>query len=169
MGSNPSYFKNGADYPVEQVSWNDAQEFIRRLNGQGSARFRLPTEAEWEYACRSGGKEETYAGGESVGSVAWYDGNAGGQTHAVGTKAPNGLGLYDMSGDVWEWVEDIYNDSAYQRHTRNNPVNTGGGSGRVFRGGAWYFVAGYARCAYRGDGDPGGRRRTLGFRLLRTD
>ncbi len=168
MGSNPSGFK-GDRNPVEQVSWNDAQEFIKRLNAKGNGTFRLPTEAEWEYAARSGGKDEKYAGGNDVNRVAWYGGNSGNKTHPVGTKAPNGLGLYDMSGNVWEWCQDWYNDKAYSQHSRQNPIYSGGGGSRVDRGGSWFFNARLVRAADRDGGDPGGRSRDLGFRLLRTN
>jgi formylglycine-generating enzyme len=123
MGNNPAYFKQcGESCPVESVSWNDVQEFIKKLNQQTGKTYRLPTEAEWEYAARSGGKSEKYSGGNNVDSVAWYNGNSGKQTHPVGRKQPNGLGIYDMSGNVWEWVEDIYSNSAYRAHNRNNPI-----------------------------------------------
>jgi len=170
MGSNPSWFKSGEDHPVDGVSWNDVQEYIGKLNARSRERFRLPTEAEWEYACRSGGKAETYSGGESLDRVGWYGSNAGGQTHAVAGKAANGLGLYDMSGNVWEWVQDVYDSDAYASHSRNNPVNSGGGSSRVRRGGSWYGGASNARCASRSSSGPGPgfRDDDLGFRLLRT-
>ncbi len=168
MGSNPSKFKNcGSDCPVEQVSWDDVQDYIRKLNRQDGPEYRLPTEAEWEYACRSGGRDEKYSGGNSVDRVAWYRDNAGKKTHRVGSKSANGLGLHDMSGNVWEWVQDIYDKSAYRNHARNNPVNTSGGSFRVGRGGSWGNVAGYTRCAYRGVNDPDNSNLNLGFRLLR--
>jgi formylglycine-generating enzyme required for sulfatase activity len=167
MGNNPSMFRKGPNYPVESVSWQDVQGFINKLNRLGRGRFRLPTEAEWEYACRSGGKDETYSGGESLDRVAWYANNAGGATHPVGTKSPNGLGLYDMSGNLLEWAQDIYDFSAYEHHARNNPVNTAGGSNRVFRSGAWSTVATSARCAGRDSDVPDFRSSVLGFRLLR--
>ena len=167
MGSNPSYFKKGDSYPVEQVSWNDVKKFISKLNAQGSAKFRLPTEAEWEYAARSGGRPEKYAGGDDIDRVAWYTSNSGGSTHAVGTKAPNGLGLYDMSGNVWEWVEDT--KASYSSSSQDNPVVTGGGSFRVRRGGSWYNVPRLVRAARRGDDSPGSRSGSLGFRLARTN
>ena len=171
MGNNPSSFKEGDNYPVDQVSWTDAKEFISKLNAQGSAKFRLPTEAEWEYAARSGGRPEKYAGGNDVGSVAWYDSNSGGSMHAVGTKAPNGLGLYDMSGNVWEWCEDVYSASAYSSHLRENPLYGGGGSVRVIRGGSWFDRPTYVRSSNRGrapqDNRDGDRSRNIGFRLVR--
>jgi formylglycine-generating enzyme required for sulfatase activity len=168
MGSNPSRFK-GDRNPVEQVSWNDAQEFIKRLNAKGNGTFRLPTEAEWEYAARSGGKDEKYAGGNDVDRVAWYNGNSGNKTHPVGTKAPNGLGLYDMSGNVWEWCQDVYNENAYSQHARQNPIYSGGGVRRVDRGGGWGGYAWNVRAADRRGNSQGDRLDFLGFRLLRTN
>lgn len=167
MGNNPSYFKKGDSYPVEQVSWDDAKEFISKLNAQGSAKFRLPTEAEWEYAARSGGKPEKYAGGNDVASVAWYGSNSGSSTHAVGTKAPNGLGLYDMSGNVWEWCEDVF--ASYSSSSQDDPVVTGGGSSRVYRGGGWYNEPRSVRAANRNYYTPVYRVLNLGFRLARTN
>ena len=111
MGSNPSYFK-GKKLPVEKVSWDNCQKFIRKLNKLTGKQFRLPTEAEWEYASRGGSMSRgyKYAGGNDLGSVAWYDGNSDNKTHEVGKKQPNELGLYDMSGNVWEWCQDWYWD-----------------------------------------------------------
>jgi formylglycine-generating enzyme required for sulfatase activity len=169
LGNNPSYFKGGDRYPVESVSWNDVQAFIRELNTRGQGGFRLPSEAEWEYACRSGGKQEQYCGGNDVGRVAWYYKHSGGVgSHPVGTKAANGLGLYDMSGNVWEWVSDWYDGDYYGKSPRNNPKGPREGFGRVFRGGCWAYDAGYCRSAYRGGYAPGGRINNLGFRLVRT-
>jgi formylglycine-generating enzyme required for sulfatase activity len=175
MGNNPSAFKKGDNYPVETVSWNDAKEFIQKLNSKGGT-FRLPTEAEWEYAARSGGKPEKYAGGSDVDSVAWYNGNSGKSTHPVGTKAPNGLGIYDMSGNVWQWCEDTYDDAAYKKHQRNNPISNSGGSEKVLRGGSWSRDATWASCSFRGHWEPsshglGGRLggSGLGLRLVRTN
>ena len=185
MGDNPSTYKSGEDYPVESVSWDDVQAFIGKLNAKGSAQYRLPTEAEWEYACRSGGKDETWAGTSTKsrlddyanicdeGSNCQYDWKESGlddgypQTAPVGHFTANDLGLYDMSGNVWEWVQDIYTSDAYSNHSRNNPVNTGGGSRRVYRGGGWDGFAASARCASRDSSAPGSRSRSLGVRLLR--
>lgn len=114
MGNNPSSFSGcGDNCPVEHVSWNDAQNFIRRLNSQSGKGYRLPTEAEWEYAARSGGKSEKFAGGADVNTVAWYDGNSSSKAHPAGQKLPNGLGLHDMSGNVWEWCNDWYDGTYY--------------------------------------------------------
>jgi len=167
-GNNPSHFKKGRNHPVERISWNDTKDFIRKLTdmNRGSHKFRLPTEAEWEYACRSGGKKEKYAGGDDVNRVAWYN---NGLTHQVGTKAPNGLGIYDMTGNVWEWCGDIYSRGAYRKHQRNNPIFTGGGLFRVLRGGSWGVDPRRVRCANRIWSKPGSRDSFVGFRLVRTD
>lgn len=169
MGSNPSCFKLGERYPVESVSWLEAKQFISKLAkmNEGLFGFRLPTEAEWEYACRSGGRPEKYAGGIELERAAWYDANSGGTSHPVGEKEPNGLGLYDMSGNVWEWCEDIYCDTAYSRHERNNPFWSTGEPDRVIRGGSWYAGPRYARCSDRGFNDQTYRRHYVGFRVLR--
>lgn len=111
MGSNPSHFKScGSNCPVETVSWDDVQEFIRKLNSRTGKSFRLPTDAEWVYACRSGGKSQEYCGESTEDSVGWHVGNSDGETHRVGLKQPDGLGLYDMSGNVWEWNCTMYDD-----------------------------------------------------------
>jgi formylglycine-generating enzyme required for sulfatase activity len=176
MGSNPSGFKKGDNYPVETVSWSEAKEFILKLNAKSGNTFRLPTEAEWEYAARSGGKAEKYAGGNDIDAVAWYSANSGRSTHPVGTKAPNGLGIYDMSGNVWQWCEDLYDADAYKKLRAANPVSNGGGLFRVVRGGSWSRDATWVRCVFRGQWDPnshgmGGRLggTGLGLRLVRAD
>lgn len=165
MDSNPSRFKSGDDFPVENVAWNDSKQFITRLNDQTGQQFALPSEAQWEYAARSGGKNEKYAGGSHVDSVAWYSGNSGRKTHRVGTKAPNGLGIHDMSGNVREWCEDVFDENAYSRHSRNNPVITWGGSARALRGGSWINFPRNVRAAGRGRNPADGRGSLLGFRL----
>jgi formylglycine-generating enzyme required for sulfatase activity len=166
MGRNPSYFKKGNNFPVEQVSWAEVQNFVSRLNTLTGRNFRLPSEAEWEYAARSGGKKELYAGGDNLGVLAWYVGNAGPFSHAVGTRQPNGLGIYDMSGNVAEWVQDWYDSEYYKISPRNNPVGPlGGCSGRVIRGGGWNIDAGLARAANRDRYEPTNRFAAVGFRL----
>ena len=142
MGSNPSNWK-GDDLPVETVSWDDCQTFIRKLNALTGKNFRLPTEAEWEFAARGGNNSRgyKYAGSNNIETVAWYDGNSGNKTHVVGTKSPNELGLYDMSGNVWEWCQDRY--GSYSGASQTNPTGASSGSNRVLRGGccgrsAWY-------------------------------
>jgi formylglycine-generating enzyme required for sulfatase activity len=171
MGNNPSRFKKGDHYPVEKVSWNDIKEFIRKLNSFQSnrLRFRLPTEAEWEYACRSGGKQEEFSGGNDVDGVAWYGSNSGYMTHPVGTKSANGLGIYDMSGNVWEWCKDIYSENAYMQHQKNNPIYTVGGSYRVIRGGSWVSKPKSVRCANRYISHPSDGFDDIGFRLVGTN
>ena len=168
MGNNPSHFDNGDNYPVEEVSWNDCQDFIDNLNSESSKTFRLPTEAEWEYAARSGGKQQKYAGGGDVDSVAWYGGNSGDQTHEVGTKAPNDLGIYDMSGNVWEWCSDWYSSDYYSNSPKNNPQGPSSGSYRVGRGGGWDSVAEYVRAVIRVYGVPSYTYVGIGLRLVRT-
>jgi formylglycine-generating enzyme required for sulfatase activity len=167
MGDNPSRFPKGDNHPVENVSWDAAQDYIRRLNGKGSAKFRLPTEAEWEYACRSGGRNEIYSGHNSADTVAWHSEDWDQGHHAVGEKNANGLGLYDMSGNVWEWVQDAYSSDAYGQHAKNNPVNTSNQSNRVDRGGGWSSGANYSRCAYRDASAAEFSNGRLGLRLLR--
>jgi formylglycine-generating enzyme required for sulfatase activity len=166
MGSNPSRFTKGKNYPVEQVSWDDTQGFIRKLNSNSGSCFRLPTEAEWEYAARSGGKKQKYAGSSNVDRLAWYDSNSGGSTHPVGTKEPNGLGLYDMSGNVWEWSSDWYGKNYYQQSPRNNPQGPSTGSFRVIRDGCWNGSSWLTRSTNRDRFKPGYRLDNLGFRLV---
>jgi formylglycine-generating enzyme required for sulfatase activity len=165
MSSNPSKFRSGDDYPVETISWNDAQQYISKLKQQSGNSFSLPTEAQWEYAARSGGRDQIYAGGNDVDSVAWYYSNSGSNTHRVGTKDPNGLGIYDMSGNVWEWCEDVYDKNAYSRHVRNNPVITSGGNSRVSRGGSWINNPRIVRAANRHGDSAVLRSSLMGFRL----
>ena len=170
MGSNPSYFK-GTRRPVEQVSWNACQNFIRKLESRlNGVKYSLPTEAQWEYAARGGNKSRgyTYSGSNNVGRVAWYNGNSGKKTSDVGGKQANELGLYDMSGNVWEWCLDWYAKNAYASHSGKNPIYTHGGSRRVLRGGGWNGYPRDVRAANR-DWNPLGDAYTyLGFRLLKT-
>ena len=166
MGSNPSYFKDNPQNPVEKVSWDDCQEFIKKLNSLTGKSFRLPTEAEWEYAARGGSKSRKtkYSGGSDIGSVAWYDGNSGNKTHPVKGKSPNELGLYDMSGNVWEWCEDYYDSKFYTSSPKSNPKGSSTGSNRVFRGGSWYDYARDCRVSDRAF-SPDNRGIILGLRL----
>lgn len=161
MGSNPSMFK-GDNLPVERVSWNDCQEFIKKLNSLTGLNFRLPTEAEWEYAARGGNKSKGYrfSGSNDIGSVAWYRDNSLSQTHQVATKSPNELGLYNMSGNVWEWCSDRYGN--YSSGSQTNPK---GPSSCVFRGGSWISSAGGCRVSYRSNYCPDDRGISLGLRL----
>ena len=149
MGSNPSYFKSSDQLPVEQVSWNDCQTFISKLNTLTGRTFRLPSEAEWEFAARGGNASEgyTYSGSNTVGDVAWYDSNSSSKTHEVATKAPNELGIYDMSGNVWEWCQDWY--GSYSSSAQTNPTGPTSGSFRVYRGGGWNYFDYNCRVAVR--------------------
>ncbi|MEO5357322.1 MAG: formylglycine-generating enzyme family protein [Nitrospirae bacterium YQR-1] len=166
MEDNPSEFKVSNNHPVERVSMHDVVEFIRILNDRTGARYRLPTEAQWEYACRSGGKREKYSGGNTADKYAWYGSNSGNGTSAVGRKKSNGLGIYDMSGNVWEWVSDVYDDDAYSKHSCNNPLHVGHNGSFVIRGGSWSSVIEYVRCSNRQDADAGRILNCLGFRLV---
>lgn len=165
MGNNPSHFK-GDDLPVLQVSWNNVQEFIKKLNAKTGKNYRLPTEAEWEYAARGGstGSPTTYAGSNTINNVAWYDSNSKSKTHPVGQKQPNELGIYDMSGNVWEWCSDWY--GSYSSSLQTNPQGASYGSGRVLRGGSWNDRAEYCRSTYRLNYSPDGSSGYLGFRLV---
>ena len=198
MGSNPSEFKNcGRDCPVESVSWDDVQQFVGKLNGlDGGSTYRLPTEAEWEYAARAGTRTDTPAGDlELLGTsnapvldrIAWYGGNSGVTydggadcsewkekqypstscgTHPVGKKAANDFGLHDMLGNVWEWVGDRYGE--YPGGSVTDPQGPAAGSMRVRRGGGWSHDAFGSRSAYRAGAVPGNRYHYLGFRLVRS-
>ena len=175
MGSNPSRYTNcGGDCPVEEVSWEDVQEFIGKLNARSGGRpYRLPTEAEWEYAARAGTMTDTYAGDLTtqqgndpvLNGIAWYDSNSGNTPHRVGEKAANAWGLHDMLGNVWEWVQDWY--GSYPGGSVTDPTGPGSGSDRVERGGSWFNFAWSSRSANRFRSSPGNRFGDLGFRLLR--
>ena len=166
MGNNPSYYK-GNRKPVEQVSWEDCQTFISKLNSLTGKNFRLPTEAEWEFAARGGIKSKgyKYSGSNTIEDVAWYYGNSGGTTHDVGIKSPNELGLYDMSGNVYEWCSDWYGEKYYGSSPSNNPIGPGSGTYRVNRGGSWYDIARYCGSSNRYGSTSGSRDDSLGLRL----
>ena len=182
MGKNPSNFK-GDNLPVEQISWNDVQEFILKLNAQTGKNYRLPTEAEWEFAARGGNSSKSfkYSGSNTAGNVAWYEDNAGdkifydkkignkklrnnNKTHPVGTKSSNELGIYDMNGNVEEWCIDWFDN--YSSNTQTDPSGPSSGSSRVYRGGSWFSDAKSARVSFRGSIKPGYRSIYLGFRLV---
>jgi formylglycine-generating enzyme required for sulfatase activity len=153
----------GPDYPVYYVTWSDAQAFIRRLNEQeGGLWYRLPTEAEWEYACRAEATQEAWP---DLDERAWYAANAGGQTHPVGRKKPNAWGLFDMSGNVWEWCQDWY--GAYTSEVKTDPHGPDEGEYRIVRGGCWHMDADGCRAADRVGGNPVRCNSSLGFRLVR--
>lgn len=156
----------GSDYPMYYVSWEEAMAFCRELSRQTGKTYTLPTEAQWEYAARGGNQPDgsKYSGSYSVDAVAWYDGNSGSSTHPVGTKRPNALGLYDMSGNVYEWCLDWYGD--YSDYDTENPTGASSGSYRVLRGGCWGSRAQGCRVSYRGNGSPDGRGNIFGFRVV---
>jgi formylglycine-generating enzyme required for sulfatase activity len=169
MGSNPSDFKDKPNNPVEQVSWNDCQTFIEKLNQMGQGTFCLPTEAEWEYACRAGTQTRFYWGDDpnysQIKDYVWYSGNNSPDgTKEVGQKIPNGFGLYDMSGNVYEWCQDWY--GGYSSMLQIDPKGANSGSYRVLRGGTWSGDAGYCRSAHRSTGPPGLWYDGIGFRLV---
>ena len=184
MGDNPSKFK-GENLPVEQVSWNDCQIFIGKLNNITGKTFRLPTEAEWEYAARGGKKSkgygfsgskdpykvawyisnsEQYSGSNNISDVAWYTDNSGSKTHAVGSKQENELGIYDMSGNVWEWCQDRF--GSYSSSPQNNPTGAISGSNRVYRGGCWSDNVWYCYSYYRLGSSSNSSSIALGLRLI---
>lgn len=169
MGSNPSEFSAcGDNCPVEKISWNDAQIFIDKLNQVGDGFiYRLPTEAEWEYSARGGTSTEYSTGdGESaLEQVGWYQTNSGAQTHLVAQKLPNVFGIYDMHGNVSEWVSDWY--AADYGHKKKDPSGPVDGDFKVIRGGSWKYDAGYARSGSRSYADPAGNWNSIGFRVVR--
>ena len=164
MGKNPSKFK-GDNLPVERVLWKDCQKFIEKLNSITGKRFRLPTEAEWEFAARGGNKSNLtqYSGGGNIDDVAWYDGNSGKKTHPVKKKKANELGIYDMSGNVWEWCQDWW--GSYGSSAQTNPKGPDSGSFRVLRGGSWFNNASYCRLSIHIGVSPRFRGDAIGFRL----
>lgn len=170
MKNNPSHFKQcGPNCPVESVSWDDSQEFIQKLNSLSKKEYRLPTEAEWEYAARSGGKEEKFAGTsdeKSLVDIAWIGENSAGSTHQVGQKKANALGLYDMTGNVDEWCQDWYGETFYSFSLKMNPRNQTSGNEHVTRGGDWSFKTHRARVAHRSSFESGWRENQIGLRLV---
>lgn len=165
MGNNPSTFNGCDECPVESVSWYAVQDFIKTLNQQYGQHFRLPSEAEWEYACRSGGKDEMFCGSEKEHLLSWYNGNSGLQTSRVGQKSPNSMGLYDMSGNAWEWVQDCWNDSYVGAPSDSSAWNKGDCEYRVLRGGSWFHNSFGLRSTYRGRGEATNSLDSYGFRL----
>jgi formylglycine-generating enzyme required for sulfatase activity len=163
MGNDPSFFKGCNHCPVEQVSWHEVNEYIGKLNAQTGRHYRLPTEAEWEYACRGGPPGEAYCGGKDPDALAWFGRNSESMTHPVGQKQANGLGLYDMSGNVWEWTCSTFEvDYQGAETTCTGPVPAGQ---MATRGGARYSESRYVRSAVRDGMKAGDRHDGLGFRL----
>ena len=169
MGENPSNFK-GARNPVENVSWDDCQEFLKKLNALGKERgqFRLPTEAEWEWACRAGTRTRFCSGDADAGlaDYAWFDANSGNTTHPVGTRRPNAWGLHDLHGNVWEWCGDWYGEDYYAKSPKYDPAGPATGSLRVLRGGSWYYYPNLCRSSARNWGDPANGYGCFGFRVV---
>ncbi len=150
MGNNPSYFK-GDNLPVEYVSWDNVQEYLKRLSQKTGEKYRLPTEAEWEYACRAGTGTKFSSGNDhtKIGRYAWFTGNSGGKSHPAGQKLPNSWGLYDMHGNVWEWCSDWYGEEYYRNSDIKNPKGPPGGLYRVVRGGSWISLEFFLRSSAR--------------------
>jgi formylglycine-generating enzyme required for sulfatase activity len=172
MDTNPSYFPGDLNRPVERVSWdNIVNEFIPALNALTGRTFRLPTEAEWEFAARGGNDSDgfMFSGSNIIGDVAWYyDNRPNASTQAVGGKDPNELGLFDMTGNVWEWVNDWWSSTAYAGREGGvtDPAGPATGSSRVVRGGSWYSSARGCRVSFRGNYTPDARYYGIGFRLV---
>jgi formylglycine-generating enzyme required for sulfatase activity len=178
MGTEPwkgeDYIKEGANYPAVYVSWNDAVAYCKKLSEKEGKTYRLPTEAQWEYACRAGTKTTWSFGNDekALGDYAWYDKNAWDidekYAHQVGLKKPNAFGLYDMHGNVWEWCHDYYGEDYYKQSPKKDPTGPASGSSRVLRGGSWWFDhARYARSALRSGLVAAYRYSLCGFRLVR--
>lgn len=168
MGNNPAFFKDCGACPVENVSWNDVQEYIKRLNQKTGRNYRLPTEAEWEYAARSRGMKEKWAGTSmesEIGEYAWHGANSEKKTHPVKQKKPNSIGLYDMSGNVYEWVSDWYDAYYYKTTPKNNPAGPSSGSDHALRGGSWLDSPRRLSLAGRNYHYPVYRDNRFGFRL----
>lgn len=170
MGKNASWLKEcGDNCPVENVSWKEVQDFIKKLNQKTGKKYRLPTEAEWEYAARSRGKSQTWAGTSNeseINDYAWYKENSGSDCkHPVGKKKPNGLGIYDMSGNVAEWVSNWYERGSIEG-PKNNPAGPDTGTEKVLRGGSWLSDSGYIQTATPSGAEPDKRNSTDGFRLV---
>jgi formylglycine-generating enzyme required for sulfatase activity len=164
MGSNPSEHQ-GADLPVQNVSWNDIEEFLAKLNARGDGfYYRLPTEAEWEYSARAG-NSAPYSG--PIDAIAWYDKNSGRRPHAVGSKQPNAWGIHDMSGNVWEWVADWFDADYYASSPSTDPDGPSSGRQHVVRGGSYSDNAAFARVSNRFGVTPSFGNYDLGFRLVR--
>lgn len=164
IGKNPSKFNDCPQCPVEMVSWNDAQEFIQKINQITGKNYRLPTEAEWEYAAR-GGENYTYAGSNDIDEVAWSEEKGGWNTKPVKQKKPNGYNLYDMNGNVWEWCQDCYSSNYYKKKPITNPTGPEKGSTRSMRGGSWYSTDTSCEIGYRGNSSPKKQGNDIGFRL----
>jgi len=171
MGSNPSQYRGAENLPVEKISWNEAQAFVKVLRRKTGKKWRLPTEAEWEYAA-GGGKRQKYPGtsnDEELGEYAWFETNSGLKTHPVGTRKPNDLGIHDMAGNVWQWVQDRYDRDYYRQSPRQDPKGDPFGVNRILKGGSAYKDAHFLRVSYRDYQAPETRTNSVGFRLVLPD
>ena len=167
MDTSPSGFPNCGDCPVEKVSWNDAQEYLQRISKISGQTYRLPTESEWEYSCRAGGSKSSYCGSEEGDDVAWHLENSGGTTHGVAKKKPNAFGLYDMSGNVWEWVQDCWTDNYQGASAIGGARFIPECPQRVLRGGSWSFSLKGAKVSKRKGADAIVQMVDIGFRVAR--
>ena len=158
--------KGFENYPMLEVTRHGAIAFVQWLSKKTGQHYQLPSEAQWEYACRSGGKNETYSGTNQPEKVAWYKKNSQDQIYAVGQKQANNLNIHDMSGNLWEWVQDAYREDAYRHHTKKNPVISEGES-YIFRGGSWGDTADFIRCTVRSDDASQTSNSHLGFRVIK--
>lgn len=165
MGSNPSFFQEGESLPVENISWNNAVTFLQKMSAGSDRNYRLPTEAEWEFACRSGGEQQRFCGGDTPQELAWFDRTGGGKTQPVATRQPNGLGLYDMSGNVWEFCSDIYAADYYMNSPQRNPQGAAHGPHVIKRGGSWSINPRYLRSTVRGRAARDDAHYSTGFRV----
>lgn len=169
MRTNPAHFRKGDDYPVERVAWDEVEGFVAKLNQiyPGEHIFRLPTEAEWEFACTNRGQRVRYAGGQDGSAVAWFGENSVNSSQPTGLRRANSLGLYDLSGNVWEWVQDGYLGDSYKKHGKQDPKVQGDYQFRAIRGGAYDSQARSMRCANRGFEHFATKSPSIGFRLVR--
>lgn len=166
MKENPSTIKLGDDYPVESLSRDDAAQFMKKMTDKSGKGYRLPTEAEWEFACRSGGKDQKFCGGDNSKDVAWFDKNSNKKSNPVAQKKPNGLGIYDMSGSVWELCSDIFSREYYETSPRQNPTGAASGRHYIKRGGSWDINENFQRASTRGRGGYDEKHYSTGFRIV---
>lgn len=169
MGDNPSRFTGNDNLPVDRVSWNDIQKYLKKLRGVTGKKFRLPTEAEWEYSAKAAGTTSLFSGSDDIRELAehaWYVDNSNRHSQSVGSKKANKFGLHDMTGNIWEWVSDYFDENYYQKGPRNNPQGPLTGVLKVMRGGSWYQDPFSLRLTFRFRDNPNGRDDEYGFRVV---